>query len=387
MCFMSRVDRRWVLRVLYVTIFLTSTGLGTSTFLLPVYAEELGATYFDLGLIGAVGSIVYTLVTLASGYLLDRFERVRLYLLFTLVGAVVVLMLAGTSRVVEVLVMRGLLGAVSATFWVTASTLTAIISPPGALTQSMGRYNLAWITGFTVGPFLGGLISGAYGFQALFTTLSAMVLLSVLIIWQRVWRRIELQNAPSERRLDLSALRELVWAYLTLVPFTMVLGIYMAIMPGHMRVVGLAPALIGLLITTTNGVRGVCFLSVEKFVRWGARRSLYLASFLLTVSMLAVSSARSTMGFALPLVLYGVAAGIVTPVVLDYIAKRTPREALGAAMGAHEGIYGVGMFVGSLAGGAVAEAYQPSTLYLILAGVSLLILPLSWKMTVDAVKD
>jgi len=387
MFFMSTVDRRWVLRVLYVTIFLTSTGLGTSTFLLPVYAEDLGATYFDLGLIGAVGSIIYTLVTMVSGYLLDRFERVRLYLLFTLVGAVVVLMLAGTSRVMEVLVMRGLLGAVSATFWVTASTLTALISPPGALTQSMGRYNLAWITGFTVGPFLGGLISGAYGFQALFTTLSAMVLLSVLIIWQRVWRRIELQNAPSERRLDLSALRELVWAYLTLVPFTMVLGIYMAIIPGHMRVVGLAPALIGLLLTTTNGVRGACFLSVEKFVGWGARRSLYLASFLLTASMLTVSSARSTMGFALPLVLYGVVAGIVTPVVLDYIAKRTPREALGTAMGAHEGIYGVGMFVGPLVGEAVAEAYQPSTLYLVLAGVSLLVLPLSWKLTVDAVKD
>lgn len=38
------------LRVLYLTIFLTSTGFGTATFLLPVFAQRLGASYIDLGL-------------------------------------------------------------------------------------------------------------------------------------------------------------------------------------------------------------------------------------------------------------------------------------------------------------------------------------------------
>ena len=62
-------DRLRHLRVLYATIFLSATGLGTTTFLLPVYATSIGASYVDLGLLGAVGNIVYTVFTLTTGLL------------------------------------------------------------------------------------------------------------------------------------------------------------------------------------------------------------------------------------------------------------------------------------------------------------------------------
>ena len=81
---MENVGRRKVLEILYGTIFFTSTGIGTCTILLPVYAESLGASYTDLGLIGAVGSIAYTAITIICGYFLDRFEKIRLYTMFNI---------------------------------------------------------------------------------------------------------------------------------------------------------------------------------------------------------------------------------------------------------------------------------------------------------------
>jgi MFS family permease len=370
-------ERRGLLRVLYLTIFLTSTGFGTTTFLLPVYATGLGASYIELGLLGAVGNIVYTTLTITSGYLLDRFERGRYYLASSIMGSGIVLLFGAARSVSHLFVLRPLLGVASASFWVTAATLTADISPKDELSQSMGRYNLSWILGFIVGPYLGGLISGAYGFPVLFTVLSALPLLSAAVIFFLLRPRITLRNRGEGTDWNLASLGRVKWAYITLFPFTVVLGIYMAIMPGHMSALGIASALVGLLVTMTNGVRGLGFLSSERFVRWGSTRALALASVMLAVGLTLFSFSSSVEGFVVPLILYGGAAGIVTPVILDIIAKRCDKGALGTAMGVHEGVYGVGMCLGSMAGGAIAEFYAPGTLYLFLAALSLTILPLS----------
>lgn len=49
-------NRAALLRTLYLTIFLTATGLGTTSFLLPVYAAGLGASYVNLGSWGQAGT-------------------------------------------------------------------------------------------------------------------------------------------------------------------------------------------------------------------------------------------------------------------------------------------------------------------------------------------
>ena len=370
-----------LLTVLYVTIFVTSLALGTVTFLLPVYIEELGGTYIDMGLIGAIGNVAYTSMTLACGMLLDRYEKIRLYMVFTVCSALVVILFAFTKDITGIIIMRTLLGLGSATFWVTASTLTANISPPEELTRSMGRYNLSWIMGFTVGPYLGGLIANAYGFQFLFLLLSSLFLVSIALIFTNLHEKIVLKNTKTDREpFSLFTLKPILWAYLTLFPFTLVLGVYMAILPGYMKMIGIAASLIGLLLTLTNGVRGVGFITVERWVNLGTKKSMALATILLTASMYTVRGASNTAEFVLPLILYGIASGIITPVILDYITKRATKKGLGLAMGAHEGTYGLGMLLGPMIGGYIAETYSIPTLFLLLTGVSLLIFPLLVKL-------
>jgi MFS family permease len=373
-------DSMGLLRVLYVTIFLTATGLGTASFMLPVYATSLGANYVDLGLMGALRNVVYTLMTLTVGYLLDRFERIRIYISFMIIGVAVVALFGVMTQVALLIVWSSLLGLVSAAFWVTASTLTANISPQDRLSQSMGRYNLSWILGFVVGPTAGGFISDAYGFQALFLCLASIITVSVAVIFLRIRPVITLRNRSDSKGFSLAPLRGLGLAYLTLIPFTCILGIYMAIMPGYLKLVGLTPALVGLLITMTNGVRGVGFFNAERFIAWGTRRSVSLASLLLFAGMLVFSFASSTLEYALPLVLYGTAAGIMTPLILDYIAKRCDKGSLGAAMGLHEGVYGIGMIIGPMAGGTIAEIWGPPLLYRLLAVLALMMLPLAYML-------
>jgi MFS family permease len=374
---LSVLERKGLLRSLYVTIFLISTAYGAITFLLPVYAESLGATYIQLGLLGSIGSIVYTVMTLLTGLMLDRFEKVRFFLVFTAFGVLVPVLFSLTSSVPELFPLRGLLGVASAAFWVTASTLTADLSPPEELTKSVVRYNVSWISGFVAGPIIGGIVSDRYGFPALFVLIATLILPSVLLIATRLSGRVTFKAVGRGIWKGLNSLRPIALAYITLIPYAIVLGVYMAILPGHMGVLGISASAIGLLLTMTNAVRGLGFLSGERWMRWGTRRSLWVSAILMSGALFMVSKSNSIVEFALPLALYGFAGGIITPVILDYIAHESPSEARGASMGLHECVYGVGMSLGPIVGGFIAEAYNPSILYVTLSGLALLILPLS----------
>jgi MFS family permease len=378
---MEDSERLDILRALYGTIFFTSTGLGTTAFLLPVYAETLGASYTDLGLIGATGNLVYALLTIACGYFLDRYEKIKLYTGFTIFSIAIMILFTIAKTIPQIILVRGLLGAASASFWVSASTLTAEISPEKELTKSLGRYNLSWILGFTIGPYFGGLITNHYGYNSFFLASSAIIILSLGLILLKIRGRIMLRRRVTHEFSSFSELKPLTLSYLTLIPFTMVLGIYMAIIPGHMKVVGLTASIIGLLLTITNGVRGAVFLNVERLIHWGTWRSVLTGASLLAVSMYLVRTGDNLLGFGLPLVFYGLGSGIMTPVVLDFISKRTPKRLRGTAMGIHEGIYGVGMTFGPLFGGAIADNYSASTLYSLLVIVSILIIPFGYMMT------
>jgi MFS family permease len=173
------------------------------------------------------------------------------------------------------------------------------------------------------------------------------------------------------------AIRKISLAFVVLLPYAVILGIYMAIIPGHMGNLGISASAIGLLLTMTNGVRGLGFFNSERMVRLGVKKSLGVAAGLMTCAMFLVSFSSSTIEFVVPLALFGLAGGIITPVILDYIAHRAPKEALGTAMGLYECVYGIGMTIGPLAGGALAEAFNPSKLYLLLAALAIFILPLA----------
>jgi len=370
-------ERAGLLRLLYVTIFLNSTSFGAVTFLLPVYAEELGASYIALGVMGAIGAGIYMVMTLVSGFLLDRFDRVRLYLIFSAFGAAVVLLFFTAKSVRDLMILRGLLGVVSAMFFPTANTMVADISPLKTLTRSIGRYNLSWIAGFIAGPFLGGIISDIMGFPVLFVIMAALIVLSCTFTWTGLVTEAGSADRPVRRRFDPSELRGLYVAYLMILPYGVVLGVYMSILPGQLRALGIAPTVIGLLLTMTNSVRGLGFFNVEKFVGWGERRSLRLASCLMGAALYIIAFSRTTPSFIAPLAMFGLSGGIITPIIQNAIAHRSPRHALGMAMAVNESLYGMSMFIGPLVGGFVAEAFQPTTLYLSLAAISLLILPLS----------
>jgi predicted MFS family arabinose efflux permease len=204
-------DRKGLLRLLYISVFLVATAIGTPMMLTPVQAEGLGATLFDIGIMGTAAAAVYTAMTLIAGTLLDRFEKVRLFLVFNVFTAGCLVWLATATNFWGIFVGRVLLGVAGGAFWAAAGAVTADMAPPELLSHAIGRYNLSWIVGFVLGPFVGGWVADSYGYAALWWLLT-VVMTAAIVVNGLLVRRIRLESGSLEIRFDFSAVSQLRWA-------------------------------------------------------------------------------------------------------------------------------------------------------------------------------
>jgi predicted MFS family arabinose efflux permease len=347
--------------------------------LTPVQAEGLGATLLDIGIMGTAAAAVYTVMTLVAGTLLDRFEKVRLFLVFNVFTAASLIYLAMATDFRGVFIGRVLLGLAGGTFWAAAGAITADMAPPELLTHAIGRYNLSWILGFVLGPFVGGWIADSFGYAALWWIL-ALVMAAALMVNGMMVSRIRLEAESLAIKFDFSAVSQLRWAYLTMIPYALGLGIYFYILPGYMAEKGLTATVIGFLLALDSAVKGLGFYYSEKIVRVGVKRGMLVATIALAVSLAGVAYASNTLDFLWPLILFGAANGVIEPLILDFIAHGSPRGSLGATMSFYEFMYGAFTCVSPIAVGYISQLYPISTTYVGLGLISLLIIPASAKL-------
>ena len=296
---MSSEDRRGLLRLLYVSVFLVATAIGTPMMLAAVQAENLGATLLEIGLMGTAAAAVYTVMTLVAGALLDRFEKVRLYLAFNVISTACLVYFIFVTDVQQMFIARILIGVAGGAFWAAAGAITADLAPPELLTHAIGRYNLSWILGFVIGPLAGGWIADSYGYATLWGMLTVFMLagLAVNVVMAR---RIRLESGSDVIKFDFSAVGSLKWAYITMIPYALGLGIYFYILPGYMAERGLSATIIGFLLALNSAVKGVGFFYSERVVALGVRRGMLAGSVTLALSLIGVAYASSALDFLLP---------------------------------------------------------------------------------------
>ena len=365
-------------RALYAVIFTVSLAVSTAFTMVPVYAERMGADYMTLGFMGAAAAVGYTVTTLVTGVLLDRYEKVRLYTLFNVAIAASILTLVLARDVGDLISIRLLLGLTTGTFWVSSSAIVADLSPPERLTHSIVVYNLSWMSGMVAGPLLGGLISDAVGFTALFAATALLVAAGAAVTALSPLGRVRLMKSPGVGKKDRSPLGPVAWGYVCLFPYALCCGVYFNIVPGHLSKVGYTATTIGLLLTLSDAAKGAGFLGVERLVRWGTRRSLALISVILAAPLLVFAVTTDLAIMAVVLAVYGLGNGLIEPIILNYIAQRAPAESRGLAMGVYETVFGVGSAISPVAAGLVSEAWTAGTVYTLLAVVVLTTIPLSW---------
>lgn len=365
------------LKRILLSVFFASSGVAT-VYLIPAFAEELGASYLELGFIGAIRSVPYMFLPVIVGYLGDRFNRRGPYLLSLFIAGAATLMLAAASTIEGIVLIQVLLGIGFSLFWPLSEALVSESAPLSNRTGIMGLYAVAWGSGFLVGPLVGGLIADAAGFQMTFLIAGVLVFVtagaSVAAI--RGTGKKESRATKATVQPEWRLVSELLPMLLVQIPYAIVFAFFASIFPGYAIQTGLTPFEVGGLVSGFGFARIVMFSLSGRIGRIGERKSIMFASVGLAVALSLLPLSRGFVGLLGVSCLLGIFIGIIYPQTLGFISKQSPSVNLGFSIGLYETIFGIGFAAGPLIGGFILQATSPVIACFALAIVALSIVPL-----------
>lgn len=346
----------------------------------PLYARELGAPTYLIGLIVAAVTITGIVVKMPSGALSDLFGFRRLMSLGAVVKATGPFLYLAVFSWPGLLIVRFYHGLATALYAPPASALVAKVYPD-ARARRLGTYSAFENAGVVGGPILGGVILAALGFSLAFVVSGAIGLMAFLAMTRiprdrytmpekthepgqlrqalrRVGRGVrEIAADPTIRLVSL--VESLLWmgtgslqAYLPLYALTLHMPIWQ----------------IGLL----SGGQGVASVVSRPWLGRRSdtfgRRPLIIAGILLCMAALIVIPYMPGFLDLLPLaVLFGLGTGMVTPSTTAMIGDLVRQGNYGSAMGVFGSIWDMGHAAGPVVFGFLVVALGFRTSWLLMA--------------------
>ena len=359
-------------------------GLSVSVFLylVPPYAASLGASETFVGVIGSVRALPYAFLPLVFGILSERVGKIRLYLVGVLVTMASAYLLYSSSSLMGVLYSQVVLGVGFALFFpITQSMVKDLSSLAGAnLGRSFAYFASSWASAFILGPYLGGLISGVFGFKAL--TVSVLILLLVdlslvasLASVLRAKAGKGLYDAEYSTREHPTVGRDVRLAMPVIIA-NLIEGFFFSI------VVSMVPSLayrrgltyeeIGLSYSIMGLSRLALLLAFSRIhTLLSYKRWITLSALLASSSMLLIANSKDVGSFSIALALVGIAVGIFYPSTATLILSFKSSSTL---MGLYEASLGVGFAISPILVGALVDNLGYTIPYLIVSVTSLLML-------------
>ena len=365
-----------ILLFLYVSIFVISLSIGMFSPLVPLYAQQLGASYLDLGIIGVAWSAPYIIMPAVIGALADRIGRRPFFLVGMAGCAHVSGLFLLAYEVWHVTMIRAFNGIAYSFMWPIVEALVVDITSSLERIRAMGRYSFSWALGMLAGPFIGGLLLETFGFAVLFSTSLVVGISAFIIALYAMLFRYRPKSQPITTKITSPskgiAPVYLHHVYLVIVMYSIVTSLIFSIFPAYAMGMGMDAFQIGALFSTLGTARAITFWYSESITRIGEKRSIILALVTQALSLIAIAYLCGFIPFLIFMALLGFSIGILSPLSLSIASKMASSAKVAVTMGIVEGVFGIGWTIGSIIGGVAAESVGPAYPYLIFGGITIL---------------
>ncbi len=158
--------------VLCISAFVMSIGLGIIAPVLPIYAEDLGASGFMLGAIYSITFLSMALCNPIMGRLSDHIGKKILISSGFGLAIIISISYAWANRPVDLIVIRFLQGIIAAMVLPIVMAFIGELSPEGQEGSYMGVYSMMAFLGMAAGPLIGGKIADTWGMNYAFYALA-----------------------------------------------------------------------------------------------------------------------------------------------------------------------------------------------------------------------
>jgi len=350
----------WILFLLSASVGVAMIGLGIIWPLVPVYAVELGAGGFQVGMIIASFNLARTIFNPLAGRLSDRWGRKPFITLGLLLYAVVSVCYVMVTRVETLILVRLFHGLTSVLVAPIAMALLADIAPKERLGLYLGTQNMAVMIGLGIGPAAGGIIRDILGMQAAFYAMGGLALLTFAGVALLL---------PVDRRSESARNRKNAAPLKTLLKNRVVLGLFLlrfflaagqgsvyTFLPLLALQMNLASSQVGIILGTNifliAFLQRLCGGLAD---RWNPKYLIIAGSL---TSGLAVWGIPIAEGFVMVMacnVLMGIGNGVAMPGGLVLTGRVGKFLGMGATMGLTDAGWSLGMIVSPILSGLIMD--------------------------------
>ncbi|MFJ5762202.1 MFS transporter [Neobacillus sp. NPDC093182] len=193
------METKRALPILFLVMFLVMIGFGIIIPVLPFYAEEMGASPTQLGLLMAVYSLMQLIFAPFWGKLSDRIGR-KPIMMIGIAGLSLSFFIQAMATELWMLFAARIIGGVlSSANMPTAMAYVADITTPENRGKGMGIIGAAVGLGFVFGPAIGGIFSKS-SMSMPFYLAGASSLLTLVIIFFFLKESLQKNNAADQSR-------------------------------------------------------------------------------------------------------------------------------------------------------------------------------------------
>ena len=377
-------------------------GFGIISPVLPLYARSFGVGRTEVGVMNMTFAICRLLMDLVAGPLADRYGERRLATLGTAVVGLSSIGMALSPTFGFLLVFRGIAGAGSSLLFAALMSYLIHSVAPERMGRAISAFFASFLVGMVLGQPVGGLIAEFLGLEAPLWVYAGACFASALITWRfladarrsshdhpAVGTAHEVLGAAEApvsatwgRARELLRDRRFVLALFANAVLLWVMGaVRLTLAPLFARdAIGLSEGGIGLVLGATALGQLAVIAPAGRLADGRGRKSVLIPGALgLAVAVALIGVARAPLALAGVLALLGVATGFAGVAPAAMVADVAPSEVRGTAVGMFRFSGDLGMVVGPLVGGLVADAAGYLTTFIVMAVPALLVVAFSLR--------
>ncbi len=348
-------------------------GVGIIAPILPLYAEDLGASGLWIGIIFASFSISRAVLMPLFGRLSDRTGRKPFLSIGLFSYSIISFGYIWADSVQELTLIRLIHGVAAGMIVPIAQAYVADLAPKGEEGKWMGYFNAVFAAGFGVGPLMGGMLTEYFGITTTFSAMGGLNLFAFLLV---IFWLPEVKLKEIARGRVGSMFKPLTSSNMVrgLFSFRLSLalgsGIFFSFLPIFAATrLGLGPNRIGILAAVT-----VLLMSLLQFVtgnladRLNKRALVIFGSLLNVVFLILVPFSNSFAQLLVLCALAGTSRAIAMPAASALNVEEGRKFGMGATIGIFTMAFSIGMAVGPLISGFMVDFINLDSAFYLGAG-------------------
>ena len=352
-------------------------GLGVVSPLLPIYAENLGATGIWLGIIFSAFALSRSVFMPVIGRISDRRGRKWIILIGMFAYAVLSLAYLIAGSVYSLTAVRFAHGVASAMVVPIAMAYIADLSEKGKEGSRMGNFSISMFLGLGAGPLLGGFLNDAFGMPSVFYVMAGLSAFATLLVAVSLpgtnpgsFTIRDGEPAPMREVFRLPVMRGvMVFSFIS----ALGRGGMMVFVPVFAPLIAISPFEVGIVLSVNTFLMAFLQVPVGRLTDTGNKVALIVAgSTIAAVALAVIPLSRSFWPLLVITSVIGVGGAVQQPAIMALTVDAGRAVGMGTSMGAYNTVFGLGMIIAPLMGGVFMDYIGIDAVFYVGGAISLL---------------